>query len=496
MVELGRDRFDLVVVGGGIVGAGTAALAAHHGLRVALIERDDFASGSSSASSKLIHGGLRYLRMGDFRLVREALREASLLRRVVAPHLVHELEFVLPIYEAGPYGRPSIGAAMGAYSILARALRDPGRLVSPRDAAELVPLLRQDGLRSAGLYRDAETNDARLSLANVRAAAEAGAEVANRLEAAATEQGGDGLVVTARDLHGGGSVEIRTRAVVNASGAAVDEVRRLEDPAAGTSVTLSKGAHLVLERRGEWRAALTIPVDRDRVSFAIPWQGLLLLGTTDTPFDPAADVLEATAEDEAQILAEAARALPAEALRPEAVRARFAGLRVLPLTDGATAEARREVVLTRGPLGVVSVAGGKLTTYRAIARAVLRVLQPDLGLRRVAKKAFPLPGAADAGEVADELLRRRPELEPALARHLAHTYGSLAQEVLEAGSLEPLAPGALDVEAQAVYAAEREWALDPDDVLRRRTTLALRGLDTPELRERLRGLLARERIGA
>lgn len=496
LAELGRRRFDLVVVGGGIVGAGTAALAARHGLAVALLERDDFGSGTSSASSKLIHGGLRYLRLGDFRLVREALGEAAVLRRVVAPHLVRELEFVLPIYRGGPYGRPSIGAAMAGYSLLARSLREPGRLVAPGRALDRVPPLRREGLRSAAVYRDASTNDARLCLANVRAAAEAGAAVANRLEAVAIERGPDGLVVTARDRHGDGVVEIGTGSVVNASGAAVDEVRRLEDSAAGTSVTLSKGVHLVLERPGDWRAALTIPVDDERVSFAIPWEGLLLLGTTDAPFDPARGTLEPTAAEEAQILAEAGRALPAELLRPEAVRARFAGLRVLPLTDGATAEARREVQLTRGPLGMVSVAGGKLTTYRPITHAVLERLRGELGLRRVDRTPFALPGAADPAEVVAELERRYPAVAPHLLCHLARIYGSEATAVAEAGELEPLAPGAYDLVAQAVYAFEREWALDADDVLRRRTTLALRGLGTPELRERLARLAAHDRIGA
>ena len=486
LAELGGGSVDLVVVGGGIVGAGTAALAARHGLRVALLERADFASGTSSASSKLIHGGLRYLRMGDVRLVREALRESALLRRVVAPHLVRELDFVLPVYRDGAYGRAAIRAALGLYSLLGASPR--GRIASPERAAALVPLLRTDGLAGAGLYGDAQTNDARLCLANVRAAADAGAAVANRVEVAAIERAGGRLVVTAQDLCTGAWLEIPTRAVVNASGAAVDAVRRLEDERAGTSVTLSKGAHLVLERPGDWAAALTIPVDRERVSFAIPWEGLLLLGTTDSAFEPGRDDLDVTPAEQAQILAEAGRALPPGALRPEAIRSRFAGLRVLPLTDGTTARASREVTLTRGRLGMVSVAGGKLTTYRPIAHAALDAIRADLGLRRVDRNPFPLPGAGDPERVADGLVRDHPGLEPEQARHLARTYGTLAAEVVAGASdrpdaLEPVAPGALDVVAQLLYARDREWALDADDVLRRRTTLSLRGLDSPGLRE-------------
>ncbi|MGZ4353573.1 MAG: glycerol-3-phosphate dehydrogenase/oxidase, partial [Gaiellaceae bacterium] len=363
-----------------------------------------------------------------------------------------------------------------------------GRIASPARAAALVPLLRAEGLAGAGLYADAQTNDARLCLANVRAAADAGAAVANRVEVAAIERAGGTTMVTAQDRCSGAWLEVSTRAVVNASGAAVDAVRRLEDAQAGTSVTLSKGAHLVLGLPGTWAAALTIPVDGERVSFAIPWEGLLLLGTTDSPFEPGQDGLDVTPAEEAQILAEAGRALPPEALRPEAVRARFAGLRVLPLTDGATARASREVTLTRGRLGMVSVAGGKLTTYRPIAQAALDAVRADLDLRRVDRRPFPLPGAGDPDRVADDLRRGVPGLAPETALHLARTYGTVAADVLahaadQPDALEPLAPGALDVVAQLLYARDREWALDADDVLRRRTTLALRGLDSPALRE-------------
>jgi glycerol-3-phosphate dehydrogenase len=478
--RLRTERFDLAVVGGGIVGSATAALAAEAGLRVALLERHDFASGTSSASSKLIHGGLRYLRMGDFRLVREALREGSLLRGTVAPHLVEPLDFVLPVYRGGPYGQTAMRAALGTYGFLAGSFRHRGRLVPVAEAGALVPQLRQEGLRAAGIYPDARTNDARLTLANVRAAADAGAAVANRAEVAAIERSGERLVLQVHDRLADEWLDLDAGAVVNATGPAVDELRRLEDPRAGTSVALSKGAHLVLDRPGEWRAALTIPIDRSRVSFAIPWEGLLLLGTTDSEAEPGDDALDVTDAEQAQILDEAAQGLPRELLGPDAVRARFAGLRVLPLADGATARTRREVVLSRGRLGVLSVAGGKLTTYRLIARSVLGTLGVDSGPPR------PLPGACDPATL--DL-----DVEPRLALHLARTYGSLAREVLAVDrpdALEPLADGALDVVAQAVYARDREWALDADDVLRRRTTLALRGLDTPAVRERVRSLLA------
>jgi glycerol-3-phosphate dehydrogenase len=490
--RLRGEGFDLLVIGGGIVGAGTAALAAYQGLKVALVERGDLASGTSSASSKLIHGGLRYLRLGDVRLVRQGLREARLLTRQVAPHLVRELPFLLPVERGGPYGPAAIRTALAAYGALTGSPRLRGLTVRPEQALTLVPPLVTARLRMVGVYRDAQGDDARLTLANVRAAAERGAAVVTRAEVVALERAEGGLAATVRDVLAGEVAVVRARAVVNATGAAVDDVRRLEDPGAGTSVTLSKGAHLVLERHERWAAALAIPIDRTRVAFAVPLEDLLLLGTTDRAFEPEADTLEVTAQEERQILAEAGRVLPPDVIRPEAIRFRFAGLRVLPQTGGPTAHARREVAFSRGPLGLLSVAGGKLTTYRRIARTVLASLRSDLGLHRL-DELVALPGAGMADALAPPLRRRFPHLDPDLARHLTSTYGALAAEVLDAcaehpEALEPLAPGRPEVVAQARYARTHEWALEPEDVIRRRTTLAFHGLDSPALRARIEEL--------
>jgi glycerol-3-phosphate dehydrogenase len=484
--RLARERFDVLVVGGGIVGAGVAELAARHGFKVALVERDDFASGTSSASSKLVHGGLRYLRMGEFGLVRAALGEVRVLGEVVAPHLVRRLRFVLPVYRGGPYGRIPIRGALWSYAGLTGAISDRGRLIAPAAAVGLVPPLRCEGMRAAGLYPDAQTDDARLCIAILRGAADEGAVVLNRAELVGLEPG---PVAVVRDGRGGATVEVAARAVVNASGPWVDEVRRLEDGAAGTSVALSKGAHLVLERRGDWGAALTIPVDRARVAFAVPWQGVLLLGTTDTPFDGDARDARATDADERQILHEVGLAVDRDAL-DAAVRARFAGVRVLPGGAAETARAPRETMLSRGRLGMLSVAGGKLTTYRRIALAVLHALRSELALHRIDRRPHPLPGAADPGVAAAALRRRRPELEASLATQLAASYGTLADEVVASGPLEPLADGVVEVAAQVLYAREREWALTADDVLRRRTTLALTGRDSDAVRARIESLLA------
>jgi glycerol-3-phosphate dehydrogenase len=484
--RLASERFDVLVVGGGIVGAGIAELAARHGFKVALVERDDFASGTSSASSKLVHGGLRYLRMGEFGLVRAALGEVRVLGEIVAPHLVRRLRFVLPVYRGGPYGRIPVRGALWSYAGLTGAISDRGRLIAPAAAAALVPPLRREGLRVAGLYPDAQTDDARLCISILRGAVDEGAVVLNRAELVRIEPG---PVAVVRDGSRGATVEVAARAIVNASGPWVDAVRRFEDASAGTSVVLSKGAHIVLEPRGDWGAALTIPVDKTRVAFAVPWQGVLLLGTTDTPFDGDAREVRATDADERQILDEVGLAVDADALAAP-VCARFAGVRVLPAGTAETARAPRETVLSRGRLGMLSVAGGKLTTYRRIALAVLHALRSELALHRIDRRPHPLPGAADPVVAAAALRRRRPELDAALATQLAGSYGTLADEVAASGPLEPLVDGVTEVAAQVLYARDREWALTADDVLRRRTTLALTGRDSEALRARVETLLA------
>jgi glycerol-3-phosphate dehydrogenase len=461
LAELGERRFDLLVIGGGIVGAGIAEVASAHGLAVALVDKGDFGSGTSTASSKLIHGGLRYLRLGDVRLVREAHQERRLLMRVVAPHLVRRLPFLFPLYERGPYRPWFVQSGVLLYSTLARAkLNGP---VKVERARRLVPRLRVDGLQSCALYADAVTNDGRLTLANVRAAAEAGATVLNYAEVVGI-RGGEGAEVRAD----GETVRVAARAVVNASGPWVDHVRRLEDPAAAPSVRLSKGVHILVDGGGDWDAALTIPHDKVRVTFAVPWEGMLLLGTTDTLHHGDPGDVRVAEEDVAQVIEEASAGV--DGLERGDVRASFAGLRVLPIGGGETATAKRETVYSRGPTGMVSIAGGKLTTYRRIALDALEHLRSDLGLRRIDDRARPLPGAAGLSHVPF------PEgLQPETRSHLLDLYGSLATEVLapsrdDPSLLEPLVPGRPDLAAQALYAREREWALTDEDVLRRRTT--------------------------
>jgi glycerol-3-phosphate dehydrogenase len=483
---LERTSFDLLVIGGGVIGAATAAHAAREGLAVALVDAGDFGSGTSSASSKLIHGGLRYLRLGDVRLVREAHHERRTLAGSVAPHLVHRLPFLLPLYRGGPFRPWFVQSGILLYSTL--ALSRLNWLVKAARARELVPSLRVDDLRSCALYADAWTNDARLCLENVLAAAEAGATVVNRAEVVSLRLA-DGRVAGAEVLVDGEAVPVRARVVVNAAGPWVDAVRRLEDPRAGSSVRLSKGVHVLVPGGEGWSAALTIPQDDVRVTFAVPWYGLLLLGTTDSDYegDPAA--VAPCDADVAQILAEAATALPGSLLPSDAVRASFAGLRVLPLGEGATANARRETVFSVGPAGMLSVAGGKLTTYRKIALDALDRVRGELGLRRLDRRPFPLPGAAGRAAALPV------ELDPEVGAHLRHLYGTRAGMVLESAAddpslLERIHSDGPDIAAQALFAVRHEWATTAEDVLRRRTTVALRGLADAGAVERVEALLA------
>src|SRR5581483_3518946 len=348
--------FDLLVVGGGIIGAGIAEAASANGLDVALVDRGDFASGTSSASSKLIHGGLRYLQMGDVRLVREAHQERRYLMNVVAPHLVERLPFLFPLYRGGPHRPIVVRTGVLLYSTLARA-RLNGR-VSETRALRLVPQLKTERLHSSALYADARTNDGRLTIENVAAAGARDAVVLNYAEVVEIREDGADVRVD------GEVVSLRAAATVNATGPWLDHLRRLEDPAARASIRLSKGVHVLVEGGDDWGAAVTIPQSKVRVSFAIPWEGLLLLGTTDTLHEGGPEEAAVTDDDVRTILDEASSAIHGID-RP--VRASFCGLRVLPGGPGSTANARRETVYSRGPTGMLSVAGGKLTTYRRIA---------------------------------------------------------------------------------------------------------------------------------
>ncbi len=490
--DLTSKTYDLLVVGSGIIGAGIATEAARAGLRVALVDRGDFGGATSSASSKLIHGGLRYLRLGDVKLVREAHTERRALLGVVAPHLVRRIPFLFPVYRGGPYRAATIQAGLWTYSALAREKRS--RLVRPERARQNVPALRVDGLRGCGVYHDAWTHDGRLCLANVTAAAEGGATVLNYAEVVGLRSA-SGRICGAEihDRLSEDTVSVDARAVVNATGPWLDTLRRLEDPGIRPYGRLSKGVHVTLPLDRPWSAALTIPHDQVRVTFAYPWEGTLLLGTTDTLYEGDPATVVATDDDVDLVLAEAGVAVDPSLLRKERVLTTYAGLRVLPPDAGSTVDARRETAFLAGRGGMLTVAGGKLTTYRRIALDALGRLSGELGLGRIDRRPVPLPGAADPESVAGRLVAGWG-LEPEVAAHLAHFYGSRADRVLALAAdrpelIERIHPDAPDIGAQVVFAAQEEWATGAEDIVHRRTTLAARGLEGTDVLRRVNDLL-------
>jgi len=488
--RLGKGRFDLLVIGAGIIGARVAFEAARAGLSVALVDAGDFGGATSSASSKLIHGGFRYLPMGDLQLVWESQRERRALMGRVAPHLVRPLPIVLAAYRGGPRGPITSAVGVLAYGALCGFRGTGVSLVGRRGARHLVPPLRTEGLTVCGLFDEGQTNDARLVLDTVTAAAGLGATVLNHARVVGLEHPHGRLArASIQGRNGEGVVGAEFRFVVNASGPWVDGVRQLEDQASQPMARLSKGIHLLLEARSEWKAGVVVPVEDGRVTMALPWQGMLMLGTTDTDYEGDPADCSVSPSEVRQVLSEASIALPPDVVRAGAVRFSFAGLRVLPLGSDTTANTHREHLVQTGRFGMVSIAGGKLTTHRRIALEALHRL-PDPRLAGLSLVDVPLPQSSAAlQEQADR------DTDPDVVTHLARIYGRdsltvMAQRRKHRNALERIHPGGPDVWAQVYHAVEREWATTLDDVIRRRTTVAVRGLASPAVRADVGRVLA------
>ena len=480
--RLRHGDLDLLVIGAGIIGARVAFEAARRGLHVGLIDSGDFGGGTSSASSKLVHGGFRYLPMGDVALVRQSQRERSVLLESVAPNLVRPLPFLLPAYRGGHKGAGAIAAGILLYRSLAGRGGRAG-LIGPATSRRLVPSLRTDGLRMCGVFEEAETLDSRLVLATVKAATRAGALVLNHARAAGLELRHNRGGIVTLDIAEGARLEVRARNVINAAGPWVDHVRELDDPGRAPLVRLSKGVHLLLPVDGDWKAGVALPLGDGRVSLGIPWQGSLMLGTTDTLFTGDPSRLEVTPSDARTVLDEASGFLPREMLDPRRVRFAVAGLRALPIGDCDVAGARREHMIETGRSGLISVAGGKLTTHRLIALHALSRVRDDR-LTVLVPDSRRLPGTGWSPRIAGA------GLDADVADHLERLYGDQSGDVLDVAATMPdglvrIHPSGPDVWAQAVYAVRAEWALTPDDIARRRTTLAVRGLMDERIAARL-----------
>lgn len=408
-----RPRFDLAVIGGGASGAGIALDAASRGLDVLLVERGDFGHGTSSRSSKLIHGGVRYLARGEFGLVREALRErGALLQR--APALVRPLSFLVPVAHA--WERAWYGLGLALYDRLAGTpAEQSSRFVAARDLARLAPGLASAGWHGALRYTDARFDDCRLLLALLRAAVNHGATVLNHAEVVALAQGGDGrvrgLVVT--DRRSGLETEIAARVVINAAGAWGEAVRGLERGAPSGRLRPSQGAHLVVPGDcfpGEH--ALVLPkTDDGRIMFVLPWYGRVLLGTTDTALDTVPDTVAPTVREVDDILATAARYLARAPTRAEVTSA-FAGVRPLVAAPGAAPTARlsREHAIDLSAGGLLTVSGGKWTTYRLIAEQAVDTAARHASLACGRSRTDTLPLVDVDGAAAARLAVEDPAL--------------------------------------------------------------------------------------
>ena len=485
MEELGRGVFDVLVIGGGIVGSRVAFDAARLGLRVALVDAGDFGGATSGASARLVHGGLRYLGTGDFRLVRTALRERDVLASRVAPHLVRPLPFVLSA-AGGRRQRSRCAAGLLVYAAL-DGFRSPlPRFVTPEEAAFLVPPLSVGDTASHAVYYEARTNDSRLALATVTAAARSGAVVANYLRATDLDLGPGRI---SRVLLQGreGEVTVRCMAVVNATGPWLDLLRHMEDSTCEPVTRLSKGVHVVLRPHEQWRAACAVSLEDGQHLYAVPCEDMILLGTTEQEYhgDPA--TVAAEPEDISYLLQAARHFLRPEMLCHERVISAFAGLRVLPMGEEATLHASRDHLLSVGQGGMVSVAGGKLTTHRRIALDALRHLPDGVRPRRLCLSDAPLPGASPVRALY-------ARLDDSKVDHLLRIYGSETGKLLgysnvKDNALERITPGAPDLWAQVFHAVGEEWALTAEDVIYRRTTLGLRGFDTPGIRQRISTVL-------
>lgn len=482
---LREQPFDVLIIGGGITGAGTALDCVLRGFRTALIDKGDFAGGTSSVSSKLVHGGLRYLEHGDFSLVYEALHERRLLLEN-APHLVHPLQFFIPFTSGARVPPWKYRVGLTLYDLLAgRGNLHRSRPVSLRELRHSVPGLRPEELQGGAAYFDAQMDDARLCIEVLRSAVGAGASVANYVEAVAFERSGGQLAgILALDRLGGTTFPIRARQIVNAAGPWVDSVCRLAGDAGPPRLKPTKGVHIVTAGRGLPAAFLLLHPKDGRVFFVIPWLGKTLIGTTDTFGDETPDALHVTAGDVAYLL-EGHNYFFAPALAEVDVLGSFAGLRPLIASrPGEPSAMSREFALIESPSGLVSVAGGKYTTYRHMAEVVTDAVARRLGrTRRSRTRHQKLDGAPLVDwkrflphESAD--LAAKYGLSSEAARHLVGRYGRRAADV--AGFLKdrpdltsPVIAGEPDLRVEFVYQRAHEMAIKPADFLLRRTRLGL-----------------------
>ncbi|WP_433891887.1 glycerol-3-phosphate dehydrogenase/oxidase [Streptomyces sp. CA-111067] len=491
LAKMAEQELDILVIGGGVVGAGTALDAATRGLTTGLVEARDWASGTSSRSSKLIHGGLRYLEMLDFALVREALKERGLLLERLAPHLVHPVPFLYPLQHKG-WERLYAGSGVALYDAMSvssghgRGL-PMHRHLTRKHALRVAPALRKDALVGALQYYDAQVDDARLVTTLVRTAASYGAQVANETRVVGFLREGERVVgARVRDVEAGGEYEVRARQVVNATGVFTDDTQALIAERGQFHVRASKGIHLVVPKdRINSSTGLILRTEKS-VLFVIPWGRHWIIGTTDTDWDLDKAHPAASSADIDYLLEHVNSVLHTPLTRDD-VQGVYAGLR--PLLAGesdATSKLSREHTVAHPLPGLVVVAGGKYTTYRVMAKDAVdeAVHGLDHKVAECVTEDIPLAGAEGYHALWNARARtaERTGLHVARVEHLLKRYGALSDELLaliaEDSSLgAPLAAADDYLRAEVVYAAAYEGARHLDDVLARRTRISIETFD-------------------
>jgi len=485
---LAADELDLLVVGGGITGAGIARDAARRGLATGLVEAVDFAAGTSSRSSKLIHGGIRYLQQGDIALVREAATERAVLRRI-APHLATSLRMVMPTYRLSTHLKLRAGLFM--FEKLAPVDDDEHyEMLDRAETAAAEPTLAPDGLHGAAAFTEYLTDDARLVLANVADAHAAGAHVANHARVVALGRG----QATVEDAFSGETWTVRARVVVNAGGPWADEVRRQAGALGGRRLQLTKGIHLVVPwERLPVRHSVIMTARDKRSIFVVPRDGTTYIGTTDTFYPTPTLVPDVTRDDVDYLLEATNRTFRYTRLNAADLTSSWSGLRPLLAEEGKSPSeiSRRDEIMVDDATGLVTIAGGKLTAYRRMAERIVDLVYDRLGRRRepCATGTAPLAG----GEAPVPALPA--SLSAAAQSRLSRLYGAACSRLLARDPAATRLAGTDVLRAEVAHAIDEEMALTLEDVLERRTRALLfdphQGL---EAAEEAAGIMAR-RLG-
>lgn len=490
--RLAGKHFDVLVVGGGITGAGVALDAATRGLSTALVEQRDFASGTSSRSSKLFHGGLRYLEQMNFDLVREALKERDLTLKTIAPHLVRPVPFLYPLTGRG-WERPYVTAGLTLYDSMGGTRSMPRhRQLTRSGALKLAPALKRESLTGGLLYYDAQTDDARHTLTTIRTAAAYGATVVSSARVTGVLRAGERVVgAVVEDVETGERQDVHASAVINCTGVWTDEIQEMAGSRGHFHVRASKGVHVVVARdRINSETGLILRTEKS-VLFVIPWATHWIIGTTDTDWELDRAHPAATRADIDYILEHLNTVLKVP-LTHDDIQGVYAGLRPLLSGDSdLTAQLSREHAVARPQPGLISIAGGKYTTYRVMAQDAVDAAREDIGgdVSDSVTEFIPLSGAEGYVALVNQLdrLARKQQLPVWRVRHLLERYGSLVHELFALAeddrSLYEPVPGAEEyLKAEIVYAATHEAALHLDDVLTRRTRISIetphRGVDS------------------